>query len=693
MIPVEMRLKNLGPFKNLKVRMVDHSFCLLQGENRDEVGMDSNGAGKSFFFDAFYWILTGLIARIDGKITEEIIRWGCNKGIGKLIMDDEGTHYYIERMRAKKGLKSLRFGIVGDKASERRLTGKTDTVTQENIYNWLEADAESITMMIYYGQGAAAILVDRGPTERVKALGTLFPQITEFERARNQAMDKRRLITKEIEELQVRVSAHQESAEEKDIDELRQKEGEWEDKINAIEVEIIGIRKQLDEAKGLLSREETEWALAQAKETLELHSKSEERYNEAKEKLPALQELYEQALSDAQQEFIELKDLAQQKVSLMEIPVADEEGVEYISYLKKSISDLWEIMDMEGDCPVCRRSIDEECKESISLNLTAMEQEYEYLNGEYQDALSQRQCELQSYDDVYNEVQSLYGDLNDRLLSLNTEFTATESLVVNYEEWLEKGGEKEVEKNRVRIKELKVTLEEVTFRDEEAIEVLEVQIEEMGEEIKEGNIELGSIVAQIDLLMQEQAKIEDLKDKEKKLRFKHKVYDFLEHAFNELRLVVIDNAIPQFQNRTNYYLSELGLNKRVRFETQVELKQREDQYKDRFEIFVSPGPGFEEVRWEMYSGGEKRRLSLALFSAMNDLAKSRATKPIGFSMFDEITESLDKTGQTYILELLKMQYDQGKRIWTISHLDQVKDSFSERITFIKEGGISRLEVN
>jgi len=113
--------------------------------------------------------------------------------------------------------------------------------------------------------------------------------------------------------------------------------------------------------------------------------------------------------------------------------------------------------------------------------------------------------------------------------------------------------------------------------------------------------------------------------------------------------------------------------------------------KDKFEIFVSPGPGFEEVRWEMYSGGEKRRLSLALFSAMNDLARTRATKPIDFAMFDEITENLDNTGQKYILELLRMQHEQGKRIWTISQLEQVKDAFPERITMIKEGGISRLE--
>lgn len=690
MIPLSLEVKNLGPFKDLTVPMGDHTFCLLQGVNLDEEGMDSNGAGKSFFLDLFYWVLTGEIARIEGKITDEIIRWGCDKGEGKIRILDEGAICCIERARGKNGKKSLKFYVEGDSVSEKRLTGKTDTETQKNIYGWFGADAASIAMMVYYGQGQAAILVNRGPQDRVKALGALFPQITEFEIARNRAIENRRITKRGLEGVRAQLEALGDVGGKNKEDILKDIQS-VKKRIVQLDTVEVSLTEKLKKKEEVPSRIDLEEKLEGIKETIGSVRRDQVKYDKAKKSISILEKSIEKFEVVVERVTAELEELESQRNGLRVKGFLPLDLIDRRADLNLLIKQAEGVVVLGEKCPTCTEEVRPKTKERMKFNLTKYKKEREVILSIENEIKRQRAAELEAISDVINEVVKERDNALSNVHSLKTELRVANEVVDEFESFkMDELGDTYLEKLCEQQDELEEKIASGKERDEEGIHRIQEKIKSVREKKLDFASDKGVYEAELNMLEQVEEKSTRLKQKKRLLEKKYRVFDFLDGAFAELRLVIIDAAVPQFQERVNYYLTVLGINKRVRFETQVEYKSQEG-VRDKFEIFVIPGPGYDEVRWELYSGGEKRRISLALFTAMNDLATKRALKPIEFAFFDEITENLDITGQKRILELLKDQLSRGKRIWTVSHLDKVKDAFDERLTFIKEGGVSRLE--
>lgn len=197
-----------------------------------------------------------------------------------------------------------------------------------------------------------------------------------------------------------------------------------------------------------------------------------------------------------------------------------------------------------------------------------------------------------------------------------------------------------------RIKDIKKELEEkdipITLQDFELIE-----------KVKGFESEIGIINSDIE----EQKSVCEARILE--MNSSQKSYDlmrFWETAFSEQGLVkyVIRNILSFFNERSNYYLSFLTKgNFTIQFDDSLQ------------EAITNKG---KPAYFDTLSGGEKKKISLAVMLALNDLLLLTGKDRSNVVFFDEIADSLDEEGIRGLYELIQ-KITQSKRLFIISHND------------------------
>ena len=140
-----------------------------------------------------------------------------------------------------------------------------------------------------------------------------------------------------------------------------------------------------------------------------------------------------------------------------------------------------------------------------------------------------------------------------------------------------------------------------------------------------------------------------------------KSYDimrFWETAFSEQGLVkyVIRNILSFFNERSNYYLGFLTNGSfSIEFDELLH-----DVIKNKSS----------HVFFDALSGGEKKKLSLAVMLALNDLLLLTGKDRSNVVFFDEIADSLDEEGIKGLYELIQ-QLTTKKRVFIITHNDNL----------------------
>ena len=79
--------------------------------------------------------------------------------------------------------------------------------------------------------------------------------------------------------------------------------------------------------------------------------------------------------------------------------------------------------------------------------------------------------------------------------------------------------------------------------------------------------------------------------------------------------------------------------------------------------------------YEMSSGGEKRRVDLALYLALSDMLQASAGVQVNILAADEITDNLSLLGVRQLLDVLRQKAQNGLAVWVVSHNPAVTQSF------------------
>jgi exonuclease SbcC len=171
-------------------------------------------------------------------------------------------------------------------------------------------------------------------------------------------------------------------------------------------------------------------------------------------------------------------------------------------------------------------------------------------------------------------------------------------------------------------------------------------------------------------------------------------YKLLDRAFGKdgVPALLIEQALPEIETRANELLERLSEgNMSVRFVTQAAFKDKKrDDLKETLDILISDGSGTRD--YELYSGGEAFRVNFAIRLALSELLAKRAGARLQTLVVDEGFGSQDAQGRQHLIEAINMVKPDFAKVLVISHIEELKDAFPNRIEVEKTEQGSTLRV-
>jgi len=193
--------------------------------------------------------------------------------------------------------------------------------------------------------------------------------------------------------------------------------------------------------------------------------------------------------------------------------------------------------------------------------------------------------------------------------------------------------------------------------------------------------EVGAARQKVDVLDDLRARKVGYEAEREKLGRRVGQHKTLERAFGKdgVPALLIEQALPQIETRANELLDRLSNGSMsIRFATQAEYKDKKrEDLKETLEIQISDGAGVRD--YEMYSGGEAFRVNFAIRLALSEVLAQRKGARLQTLVIDEGFGSQDTQGRQRLIEAINLVKGDFAKILVITHLDELKDVFPNRI--------------
>jgi DNA repair exonuclease SbcCD ATPase subunit len=151
--------------------------------------------------------------------------------------------------------------------------------------------------------------------------------------------------------------------------------------------------------------------------------------------------------------------------------------------------------------------------------------------------------------------------------------------------------------------------------------------------------------------------------------------DYIRKSYGERRNIkafVVRRLIPFLNDKINYYLGALNCDFRVEFNELLQTKT--DTYP-----------------YELWSGGERRRIDLAVMFAVHRLHNAIYDQQCNIMVLDEVERSLDTPGIDALIDILHREFS-SRTVLVISHTNELRDAFPTKIMIKRdERYCSRIE--
>ena len=196
------------------------------------------------------------------------------------------------------------------------------------------------------------------------------------------------------------------------------------------------------------------------------------------------------------------------------------------------------------------------------------------------------------------------------------------------------------------------------------------------------NKQIENAQGSIHRLSQVSKQLEEYESKRLELESLLEVMKFWEIAFSEKGLIryIIRNILDYFNLRSNEYASLLT-NGQFSLEFNDELSEtiRNNNV---------------ETKYISLSGGEKRKVNLAIMLALQDLSSKISRTDCNLLFFDEVCDNIDNPGILAVNNLLRMLESQNpeKKVLVITHNNYLQELLgdTDAITVRKQKGISKV---
>lgn len=312
------------------------------------------------------------------------------------------------------------------------------------------------------------------------------------------------------------------------------------------------------------------------------------------------------------------------------------------------------------------------------------------LSAQYKEALGAQYAAEQKYETAKEQVQML-----EKALSESTCPTCKQKLpkrdvhnlvipdVARYKQNLD-AATLVVEALELKVTQL-LDKQEAAKTLEKKVDRAKARIEELGrEKARVSQDESPTFQLRLKNLSDERIKVEQnmlsLEQKKTKLQQEFARYDILRAGFKEVKSYTFQSLLAELTRKANGYLREL-------FEVPVQIHiDNEGLDGEISKINIRVTIDGEDRPLGLYSGGQFRRIQLAVDLALSDIISARSDKPVNLLILDEYFKDLSETSMEKVLYLLeKLQ----RSVILIEHNSIFKSIISNVVKIELKGGVSR----
>ena len=638
----------------------------------------SNGAGKSSLLDAMTWSLFGESRTRD---KDALIHLGEKSAQVIFTFSYEGNEYQTQRSLTRGKATVLEFWV-RDGDEWRALTEKTARETQERIEQTLRMDYETFVNASFFLQGKADEFTQKKASDRKAVLSNILG-LEVWETYKDRAAEHRKAVERDVTKLEGSLAEIESELSEAGVrtTKLLAAEsalGALMSARSAQESALEGIRKvsaALDqrlaaekarleeEQRGLREQEKT--AREQAASLGKLSAEIEKTKNmlvEVEGKITSRQALEEE------------RNQAREEISTLK--AEDEARRAEIEKLRARVAQLQTAQG--ATCPLCGQELNEAHRDTTLTQLKKEGNELLERLGVVRskmDELAKRIAELDA------QTAKLINAERERLTLATSATQLTERLdgaTKSAAQWEGAGA--------ARLREVESILaseEHARAQEKPAVSLAEAerQLLRLREQENEARDEATRARQRVDIL-------ETLRERKLKLGAEREEkqqtvaqYKSLERAFGKdgVPALLIEQALPQIEEKANELLDRLSDGRMsIRFETMAKYKDaKRDDLKETLDIQISDGSGARD--YEMYSGGEAFRVNFAIRLALSEVLAQRKGARLQTLVIDEGFGSQDTQGRQRLIEAINMVRGDFAKILVITHLDELKDAFPNRI--------------
>lgn len=688
----------------------DAAKTLIVGINNDEPGADSNGAGKSNVLNVLFWILFGVLFQKENN--DDIIRRGQKHGSGSLTFTDGEKDLVIERGHGKGKKKFLKLSYGGVNK-----TCDTDSATQIELYKLLnispalkptEIVNDFINTCYFSSDTVKGFMAKEVKSKQRFEIVERYLGLKRYTYASDEAKAKKKALLDKIGPVLEDIASKEEFIN-------NNPKADLETQIKGLEVD----RKSSEE--GIASAQKTIEANKErtALETLIPTKKQalDDRRNGIMQHLNALESelnANKKSITEKEQaveEYNRLKSSVDAHAAEAEASLKHQQGLQTesatinseIMTINTDVGSLnTEIVSLRGQltnhyaCPQCKTSLMVKDKNLVPVNVEEMTQqlaEAEQKRTNATKAIEEKrgrftaiEVEMQGHAKKMQAILSekeVFSRLSDPSI-LTADITArtqrNEEITKQYNS-ISTQAQTDVGTMKQEIETLEGKLSEIG-KSQYDMKQLNDNIEALQSNIRNILLQIGQLKERTGAIDTAENTLVDLQNKVAEQKKEADIYGFWELGFRQIKMNIIDEFLPDFEDKVNDYLTRLKVDMSVDFDTQkrkakVSKKDIEEgrEFKEEFNVTVYRGEDL--LPFGLLSKGQRSRVGSCVGMALRELTKERGSNLFDFFFLDEMADSLDESGLRELVALLDEV--PGQKL-VISHDDKLKNLIEDTMT-------------
>lgn len=314
------------------------------------------------------------------------------------------------------------------------------------------------------------------------------------------------------------------------------------------------------------------------------------------------------------------------------------------------------ILELDGQLEALNKKIQRETATTTLLATT-------------NDSLKQRKEAI----DNLPKVKAKYRDKVDKLEAAKLKLTGQLTEIVN------SANELQVKRQEIE-KTLSASFSDDLIKVQKQIKAYEEDLENLNEDRQLLSVQLGDIKSKKQVIELAESDVKQIQEEIDVLSEDLRVYTELSILFgkNGIQKDIISDNVPVLEQKTNEILSRFCKSSQlqVRFDLDPVKKSGELKKKGGLDIVIFE-KGKQPRLLNMYSGGETIRIVFAILLSLSYLLTKRAGKKSYTLVIDERIAALDQEGINQFIEIVKYIQNQYKKIFIVSHITELKESFDD----------------